>query len=108
MKNINYWGYGEGNYFAVKASSASEPEKAGAEFKRLVKALHANGMECVMEMFFPETTSHNLIMEVLHFWVKEYHVDGFHIIGGNLPIVSIVQDPLLSRTKIFADNFNGQ
>ncbi|MBQ2705479.1 MAG: glycogen operon protein GlgX [Agathobacter sp.] len=107
-KNINFWGYGEGQYFAVKSSYASEPEKASTEFKKLVKTLHENHMECVMEMFFPETTSHTLIMEVLHYWTKEYHVDGFHIIGGNLPITSIVQDPLLSRTKIFADNFNGQ
>ncbi len=107
-KNINFWGYGEGEYFAVKASYASEPERASVEFKKLVKALHDNNMECVMEMFFPDTTSHNLILEVLHYWVKEYHVDGFHIIGGNLPITSIVQDPLLSRTKIFAENFDGQ
>ena len=107
-KNINFWGYGPGEYFAVKSSYASEPDKASIEFKKLVKALHENNMECVMEIFFPETTSHTLIMEVLHYWMKEYHVDGFHIIGGNLPITSIVQDPLLSRTKIFADNFNGQ
>ena len=107
VKNINYWGYGEGNYFAVKASYASEPEKAGVEFKRLVKALHANGMECVMEMFFPEDTSFNVIMDVLHFWVKEYHVDGFHLIGANLPIASVVTDPVLSRTKIFAEDFKG-
>ena len=107
-KNINYWGYGPGEYFAVKASYASEPEKASTEFKKLVKALHDNGMECVMEMFFPATTSHNLIMEVLHYWVKEYHVDGFHLIGDNLPLIGIVQDPLLSRTKIFADGFNEQ
>lgn len=108
VKNINYWGYGEGNYFAVKASYASEPAKANTEFKRLVKAFHDNGMECVIEMFFPEETHHNMIMDVLHFWVKEYHVDGFHIIGGNLPMTSIVHDPVLSRTKIFAEDFNGQ
>lgn len=108
VKNINYWGYGEGNYFAVKASYASEPTKANVEFKRLVKALHDNGMECVMEMFFPENTNHNLIMDVLHFWVREYHVDGFHLIGSSLPITSIVQDPVLSRTKIFTEDFGGQ
>ena len=108
QKKVNYWGFGPGEYFAVKASYASEPQKASIEFKKLVKALHDQQMECVMEMFFPEDTSHNLIMEVLHYWVKEYHVDGFHIIGGNLPITSIVQDPLLSRTKIFADHFNDQ
>ena len=108
VKNINYWGYGEGNYFAVKASYASEPTKANVEFKRLVKALHENGMECVLEFFFPDDTNHNLIMDVLHFWVKEYHVDGFHIIGSSLPITSIVQDLVLSRTKIFAEDFWGQ
>ncbi len=107
-KQMNFWGYGEGNYFAVKSSYASEPAKATVEFKKLVKALHDNGMECIMEMFFPETTSHVFIMDVLHFWTKEYHVDGFHLIGANLPIGSIVHDPLLSRTKIFTDTFNGE
>jgi len=107
VQNINFWGYGEGNYFAVKASYASEPAKANTEFKRLVKALHDNGMECVMEMFFPEDTNFNMIMDVLHFWVKEYHVDGFHILGTSLPIASIVKDPVLSRTKIFTDDFQG-
>lgn len=108
LQNINFWGYGEGNYFAVKASYASEPEKASVEFKRLVKALHENGMECVIEMCFPEKTHHNLIMDALHFWVQEYHVDGFHVMGPNIPITSIIQDPVLSRTKIFADDFNGE
>ena len=106
-KRLNYWGYGEGNYFAVKASYASEPQKASVEFKKLVKALHENDMECVMEIFFPEGTSHNLIIDALHYWVREYHVDGFHILGGNLPITSIVQDAILSRTKIFAEDFRG-
>ena len=108
VKNINYWGYGPGNYFAVKASYAFEPAKANVELKRLVKALHENGMECVLEFFFPRDTNHNLIMDVLHYWVKEYHVDGFHIIGDSLPITSIIQDPVLSRTKIFAEDFWGQ
>lgn len=107
-KKMNLWGYGEGNYFAVKASYASDSARASVEFKKLVKALHDNGMECVMEMFFPNTTSHVFIMNVLHFWAKEYHVDGFHLIGANLPIGSIVHDPLLSRTKIFTDTFNGE
>lgn len=106
-KKINYWGYGKGDYFAVKASYAMNPQKAAVEFKKLVKELHENGMECVMEMFFPDDTNHNLIMDVLHFWVKEYHVDGFHILGGRLPMTSIVQDAILSRTKIFAEDFYG-
>ena len=107
-KQLNLWGYGDGNYFAVKSSYASDPVKASVEFKKLIKALHDNGMECVMEMFFPESTSHVFIMDVLHYWSKEYHVDGFHLIGTNLPIGSIVHDPLLSRTKIFTDTFHGE
>lgn len=106
-KRLNYWGYGEGNYFAVKSSYASEPQKAAVEFKKLIKTLHENSMECVMEIFFPEGTSHNLILDALRYWVREYHVDGFHILGPDLPMTSIVQDAVLSRTKIFADDFHG-
>ena len=69
-KKINYWGYGPGNYFAVKASYAAEPQKASVEFKKLIKTLHENGMECIMEIFFPEETNHNLIMDTLHYWVR--------------------------------------
>ena len=105
-KKLNYWGYGEGNYFAVKASYASVPEKASIEFKKLVKALHDNGMECIMEMSFTDKTNHTLIIDALHYWVKEYHVDGFHLVGSNLPIITIEQDSILSHTKIFAENFS--
>ena len=50
-KNLNYWGYGKGNYFALKASYAFEPAKASLEFKRLVKALHE--YTCVASTFAP-------------------------------------------------------
>lgn len=106
-KKLNYWGYGQGNYFAVKASYAQEPEKASIELKRLVKSLHEKNMECVMDMHFPDHTDHNLILSALRFWVKEYHIDGFHLMGQNLPMTAIVQDAILSRTKIFANNFDG-
>lgn len=105
-QKINYWGYGQGNYFAVKSSYASRADKAGREFKELVVKLHQCRMECIMEMYFPEQTNHNLILDVLRFWVREYHVDGFHLLGQNLPITAIVQDSLLSRTKIFYVGFD--
>jgi len=104
---LNYWGYGEGNYFAVKASYAFDSHKASHEFKKLVKALHENGMECVTEMYFPADVSSSMILDALRFWVKEYHIDGIHIMGENLPMKMIIQDPLLSRTKIFAADFLG-
>lgn len=100
-KKLNYWGYGTGNYFAVKSSYAREPEKASEELKGLVKKLHKSGMECVMEMYFPENTNQNLILDALRYWVRVYHIDGFHLLGKNLPMTAILQDVLLSRTKIF-------
>ncbi len=102
---LNYWGYCKGDYFAVKTSYAKNPKKAALEYKQLIKNLHENNMECVMEMFFPEDVNHNLVLDALRFWVREYHVDGFHLLGTNLPITAIAQDVWLSRTKIFYTDF---
>lgn len=105
-RQLNYWGYGPGNYFAVKASYSADPEHASAEYKALVRRLHELGMECVMEMYFPEDSNHNMILDALRYWVREYHVDGFHLLGGSIPLTAIVQDNLLSRTKIFCEQFS--
>ena len=104
-RKVNYWGYEPGNYFAVKASYAADPLHASREFRMLIHRLHENGMECVMEMYFPEKVNHNLILEALRYWVREYHVDGIHLLGEHLPITAIVQDGMLSRTKIFYVDF---
>ena len=103
---LNYWGYGPGNYFAVKASYASNPEQADREYKTLIRRLHAHHMECIMEMYFPEDTNHNLIIDALRYWVREYHVDGFHLLGESIPVTAIVQDNLLSRTKIMCEKYD--
>ena len=102
---INYWGYVPGNYFAVKASYSSIPD-ASKEFKELIRELHKNGMECVMEMYFAKDSNPNTVIDALRFWVKEYHVDGFHLLGEGLPTGAVVLDLLLRRTKIFAEHFD--
>ncbi len=101
---VNFWGYVPGNYFAVKASYSSAKD-AAREWRELILALHANGMECVMEMYFGETQSYGAILDVLRYWVREYHVDGFHLIGENLPMTMIAQDAWLARTKIFGEGY---
>lgn len=106
MPKLNFWGYEKGNYFAVKASYGSDPAHAAEEFKTLIKKLHENGMECVMEFYFPDDTNHNLIMDALRYWVREYHIDGIHLLGQNLPITAILEDGMLSRTKIFYAYFD--
>lgn len=102
---INYWGYGPGNYFAVKAGYAHDKTNVSGEFKDLVKKMHQLGMECVMEMYFPDNTNHNLILDALRYWTGNYHIDGFHLLGSDLPVKAIVQDVMLSRTKFFYEAF---
>lgn len=103
---VNFWGYTSGNYFAVKASYASDASDASNELRRLVERLHKNGMECIVEMYFPDRTDHNLILDALRYWVMSFHVDGFKLLGDRLPVTAIVQDALLSRTKILYDGFD--
>lgn len=102
---LNYWGYVPGNYFAVKSSYAASSDPS-YEWKELIRELHANGIECVMEMFFPKGQNQNMILEALRYWVREYHVDGFHLLGEKLPVTLIAQDAWLRRTKIFYTSFD--
>lgn len=103
-EKVNYWGYVPGNYFAVKASYSSIGD-ASQELREMIRELHKNGIECIMEMYFEERMNQNVILDALRFWVREYHVDGFHLLGASIPVTAIAQDLLLSRTKIFYSGF---
>ena len=97
---VNFWGYVPGNYFAPKASYSATGDEI-REFKDLIKTLHKNRMECIMEIYFDDKMNQNVMLDVLRFWVMEYHVDGFHLLGASLPIRAMAQDLILSRTKLF-------
>ena len=102
---INYWGYAQGFYFAPKASycATREPDR---EFRDMVHALHQAGIECIMEMYFPENTPSLQVVRSLWMWKLFYHVDGFHLQGDSLPVTAAAQDLLLSRTKLFYTHFD--
>jgi len=52
----NYWGYDPLAYFAPKAGYASCADgKQATEFKDLVKALHKNGIEVILDVVFNHT-----------------------------------------------------
>ncbi len=101
---LNVWGYRDANYMAPKLSYACTDD-AERELKELVHTLHENGMECILEFFFPEGHSGGYIVEILRHWVRDYHIDGFHLLGYGIPMNQILTDPLLSDTKIFAPGF---
>jgi glycogen operon protein len=58
---LNYWGYNSVSFFAPNTSYAGEPEynHEGSELKRLIKALHDNGMECFLDVVFNHTAEGN-------------------------------------------------
>ena len=95
---INYWGYAQGFYFAPKASycATREPDR---EFRDMVHALHQAGIECIMEMYFPENTPSLQVVRSLWMWKLFYHVDGFHLMGDGVHQKVLEQDPILYGTK---------
>ena len=100
---INYWGYKEGYYFAPKYSYAASDHPA-EEFKSLVKALHEAGIELIMQFYFPPSVKQAYILEVIRYWVLEYHVDGFHLLGVRVPMALLATEPMLGNTKLFYED----
>lgn len=97
-----YWGYTGAYQFAPKASYSSEKDRDPVtEFKELVKRLHQEGLELVIELYFTGRESPSFILDVVRFWVQEYHVDGIHLVG-EAPRQLLAQDPFLTRTKLWA------
>lgn len=100
----NYWGYGKSRYFAPKSTYAvKDPVK---ECKDLVKALHAEGIEMLMEVYFPEGTQERLIFDCLKHWVREYHVDGFYLMGDASMNRFLARDPMFAGTKLLSSWFD--
>lgn len=96
---LNYWGYTQGFYYAPKADYAQgDPVE---DCKTMIRELHRSGMEAVLQFYFPKEYNPMEIPAVLRFWVEEYHVDGFHLIGEALPVEQIAGDPELADTKIW-------
>lgn len=104
---INYWGFKAGYYYAPKSAYAYSSD-AVSEIKDMIKALHKAGIEVILQFYFPKTVNYSEIPEILHFWVNEYHIDGFRLLGENLPTNLIGMDPLLKDTKLIMDYFDAE
>lgn len=102
---LNYWGYQKGCYFAPKASYCATGDPV-EEFARMVQIFHENGMECLMEFYFPEKIAPEYVLDVLHYWKLQYGVDGFHLIGDGVPFDMVAKDALLRNTKLIFIGFN--
>ena len=100
---INYWGFKEAYYFAPKASYSAGKNPVNS-FKNMVKELHKAGIEVIMQFYFPQNISRSYILEVIKYWVREYHIDGVRLLGVNIPISVIATQPELLNTKIMHEN----
>ena len=98
---LNYWGCGAAFYYAPKASYAGTGRNPAMEFKQMVKALHQAGMEVVIELFFTGRETPAAVLDVVRFWVREFHVDGVHL-TGQAPAWILAKDPYLTDTKLWA------
>ena len=57
----NYWGYNTLNFFAphVAYASRASPRKSVAEFKSMVRSLHAAGIEVILDVVYNHTAEGN-------------------------------------------------
>ena len=100
LDKTNYWGYGGAFYFAPKASYFGGKD-AALHCREMIDAIHGAGMEVILEISFAVETSDDVMLDCLWHWVRDYHVDGFHLLGCNVPIERIAASKRLARTKIF-------
>ncbi|MFH1966055.1 MAG: glycogen debranching protein GlgX [Acidobacteriota bacterium] len=160
----NYWGYSPVSFFAPHREYSSDKSTLGPinEFRDMVKALHRDGIEVILDVVYNHTaegnengptvcwkgfensvyyilekdtsvysnysgtgntlsTNHSIvrkmILDSLHYWVEEMHVDGFRFdlasvltrgetgeLLKNPPIPwDIESDTVLAKTKLIAE-----
>lgn len=104
-KKMNYWGFKEAYYFAPKASYAAGDDPCES-FKNMVTQLHQNGMEVIMQFYFPKKVKQGYILEVMKHWVMEYHIDGIHLKGEQIPVTLLATEPLFANVKIMCKDFS--
>ena len=65
----NYWGYNSIGYFAPHAAYSSTGARGGqvSEFKRMVKAMHAAGLEVILDVVYNHTAEGNQLGPTLSF-----------------------------------------
>lgn len=57
---LDYWGYNTVGFFAPNSSYAAAPEPhVGAELKQLIRQLHQNGIEVILDVVFNHTAEGN-------------------------------------------------
>ncbi len=101
----NYWGFGEAYHFALnkKYSFGDNPK---AEFIDLINYLHSLNLQLFLMLQF-EGKNSNYVCDVLKFYVSEYHIDGFRLLG-DVDFKMLLKEPFLSNTKIMGSFYEAE
>jgi glycogen operon protein len=69
QKRVNYWGYNTLGFFAPEPRyfASQDPERQVAEFKSMVRALHAAGIEVILDVVYNHTAEGNQMGPTLSF-----------------------------------------
>lgn len=102
--HVNYWGYKTACYFAPKTAYAAGAHPV-EECKTLIRECHKNGIEVILQFYFPDECKQGYILEILKYWVLEYHIDGFHLMGNRIPLTLLATEPLFGNTKLIYYHF---
>ncbi|GFI70704.1 glycogen operon protein GlgX [Lachnospiraceae bacterium] len=99
-RKLNCWGFEKGFYFAPKSAYCKEKPPV-ISFKTMVRELHKNGIEVIMQFYFPPEIRQLYMLDVIKHWVMEYHIDGVRISGFHIPFRLLAEEPVLRNTKIW-------
>ncbi len=102
-RKLNYWGYKPGYYYAPKSTYAGKTD-ARVAFAKMVDAVHAAGLELILQFYFDGNVSETDILDILRYYVLTYRIDGFHLIGKAIPLSSLSQDDILRGRKLISEN----
>ncbi len=103
-EKINFWGFTDGCYHMPKAAYSCGDSVT--EFKDMVRALHFAGIEVIMRFYFPDTFNPAFIPWILNLWSTQYHVDGFFLMGNNIPMDLLASDVYLRDKKLYNTFFD--
>lgn len=99
---INYWGYTvDAQYYAVNPSYGVDDEIN--EFREFVKECHQNDIDVILQFYFDDKNI-NEIEEILGYWIYNFGVDGFHLLGNFDK--KIIGSPYLADSNLFIDQGN--
>ena len=72
----------------------------------MVRELHKNGIEVILELLFDDSTPSGAILDCLRHWVLYYHVDGFWVNSEIVPVEMAAKDPLLAGIKLISSGID--